>query len=173
MCCDRSIQRCTGISGGNLHFSIYGFWIFCSEFLGREYSKLYPRLDIKIARSFWLRLVHGTLCQELIFNLTYLSDCQGGSWKSSGGGLGVGQSWQDMVASRFSGVTYTNSTGKPIYVKVYALGNGGYNFYIDGRAIDAGYCHSGCYLSTGGIVNHGSTYTVTNSQIIYWNEYRQ
>lgn len=30
--------------------------------------------------------------------------------------LGVGQTWQDRTASRVSGVTYTNSTGKPIMV---------------------------------------------------------
>lgn len=28
--------------------------------------------------------------------------------------LGSGQTWQDVTASRASGVTYTNSTGKPI-----------------------------------------------------------
>ena len=30
--------------------------------------------------------------------------------------LGVGQTWQDMTASRLSGVTYTNTTGRPIMV---------------------------------------------------------
>lgn len=30
--------------------------------------------------------------------------------------IGVGQTWQDMTASRTAGVTYTNSTGKPIHV---------------------------------------------------------
>ena len=30
--------------------------------------------------------------------------------------LGVGQTWQDLTASRAAGVTYTNSTGKPIVV---------------------------------------------------------
>ena len=32
--------------------------------------------------------------------------------------LGVGQTWQDVTASRALGVTYTNSTGKPIMVSV-------------------------------------------------------
>ncbi len=32
--------------------------------------------------------------------------------------LGVGQSWQNMTASRAIGVTYTNSTGKPIFIFV-------------------------------------------------------
>ena len=32
--------------------------------------------------------------------------------------LGVGQTWQDVTSGRFSGVTYTNNTGKPITVIV-------------------------------------------------------
>jgi hypothetical protein len=32
--------------------------------------------------------------------------------------FGVGQSWQDVKASRALGTTYTNTTGKPIYVIV-------------------------------------------------------
>lgn len=32
--------------------------------------------------------------------------------------FGVGQTWQDVTASRAGGVTYTNSTGKPIFVCV-------------------------------------------------------
>lgn len=34
----------------------------------------------------------------------------------STGGVGTGQTWQDVTASRALGVTYTNSTGKPIVV---------------------------------------------------------
>ena len=30
--------------------------------------------------------------------------------------LGVGQTWQNLTSSRASGVTYTNSTGKPIHI---------------------------------------------------------
>ena len=32
--------------------------------------------------------------------------------------IGVGQTWTDVTASRASGVTYTNTTGKPIMVAV-------------------------------------------------------
>ena len=42
-------------------------------------------------------------------------------WKSSGGGgLGDGQTWQNVTDQRALGVTYTNSTGKPIMVSVVA-----------------------------------------------------
>lgn len=33
-------------------------------------------------------------------------------------GLGIGQTWQNVLSSRSSGVTYQNTTGKPIYVYV-------------------------------------------------------
>ena len=44
----------------------------------------------------------------------------GTTWTSAtpAGGLGVGQTWQDVTGSRVSGTTYTNSTGKPIVVNV-------------------------------------------------------
>ena len=32
--------------------------------------------------------------------------------------IGVGQTWQDVTASRVAGITYTNSTGKPISVSI-------------------------------------------------------
>ena len=37
---------------------------------------------------------------------------------SGGGGIGVGQTWQDVKASRVLGTSYTNNTGKPIMVNV-------------------------------------------------------
>jgi hypothetical protein len=39
---------------------------------------------------------------------------------ASGGGLGVGQTWQDMTGSRAAGTTYQNTTGGPIEVAVSA-----------------------------------------------------
>ena len=36
----------------------------------------------------------------------------------SGGFLGIGQTWQDVTASRVAGTTYTNTTGKPIIVSI-------------------------------------------------------
>jgi hypothetical protein len=43
------------------------------------------------------------------------------AWQPLGGAsLGVNQTYQDVTASRAAGVTYTNSTGAPIYVIMYA-----------------------------------------------------
>jgi hypothetical protein len=50
----------------------------------------------------------------------------GTNWVSSTGPVGVGQTWQNVTASRVSGTTYTNSTGKPIVVNVLSdQGSGG------------------------------------------------
>ena len=39
-------------------------------------------------------------------------------------GIGVNQTWQNVAGSRSSGVTYTNSTGKPIAVNIWGSGSG-------------------------------------------------
>lgn len=44
-----------------------------------------------------------------------------------GGGLGVNQTWQNVIGSRSSGVTYTNSTGRPIMVCVTISSSSGSN----------------------------------------------
>ena len=51
--------------------------------------------------------------------------------------FGVGQTWQDVTATRALGVTYTNSTGKPIQVSVVVRddnGAVGLNFFVNGTA---------------------------------------
>jgi hypothetical protein len=58
----------------------------------------------------------------------------------SGGFLGIGQTWQDMTASRASGVTYTNSTGKPIMVNITFIYDGSLQFgymLVNGYMVDA------------------------------------
>ncbi len=44
----------------------------------------------------------------------------GTTWTSAtpAGGLGIGQTWQDVTGSRSASTTYTNSTGKPIMVNI-------------------------------------------------------
>ena len=87
--------------------------------------------------------------------------------------LGVGQTWQNVTASRSAGVTYTNTTGKPIMV---FLGTGetrsstvGYNssavIYVD-NIIVASATNNNLNVASGGvpvssaqtIVPSGSTY---------------
>lgn len=73
--------------------------------------------------------------------------------------LGLGQTWQDMTASRAWGVVYTNSTGKPIAVAIQTASAVGHNFevYVDGVLCG----NIGSASGTGGlyaVVPDGSTY---------------
>ena len=41
------------------------------------------------------------------------------------GGIGTGgQTWQDVTLSRSLGTTYTNTTGKPIFVSIWGISSG-------------------------------------------------
>ena len=45
--------------------------------------------------------------------------------------IGVGQTWQNVTGSRVSGTTYTNSTGKPIFVSIQAAPSASGGAYLD------------------------------------------
>lgn len=101
------------------------------------------------------------------------------SWGSSSG-IGVGQTWTNVAASRATGTTYTNSTGKPIMVAVTPVASGALigTFNINGSAVGA-MQHT---PSAGGgssafsyIIPNGATYSVTNNSnftISLWWELR-
>jgi hypothetical protein len=84
------------------------------------------------------------------------------------GGVGTGQTWQTF--SRTGGVTYTNTTGKPIFVAAQPVGNntagGGTTFYVDGVIVGQGIGYAGAIGMAQGfglsaIVPNGSTYSFT------------
>jgi hypothetical protein len=96
--------------------------------------------------------------------------------------FGVGQTWQDVTASRALGTTYTNSTGKPIFVVVSGnpsglpetliLTIGGvvvWDQTIDGENSDTN-------VVVSGVVPHNSAYAVStngnNTTISRWVELR-
>lgn len=56
---------------------------------------------------------------------------QAGTWSSwvNITPIGVGQTWQDVKASRLANTSYQNTTGRPIQVSVYIDGSG-YNFQV-------------------------------------------
>jgi hypothetical protein len=90
--------------------------------------------------------------------------------------IGVGQTWQDVRASRSAGVTYTNNTNKPILVSVYggASTKDGFSLIIDGLRVDNAWESSSSDASAlQGIVPSGSTYIVYWSNGVYsWYELR-
>ncbi len=98
-------------------------------------------------------------------------------------GLGIGQSWQDVTAQRQIGVTYTNTTGRPIALSV-TLQSGGL-----GGAADIKLSVNGqivCFQYVGGmnaspaisafwILQAGDTYSLTaqsSGNLIKWLELR-
>jgi hypothetical protein len=96
----------------------------------------------------------------------------GTTWTSAtpAGGIGIGQTWQNVIGSRASGVTYTNSTGKPIMVATSSTNVNGFSYmasYCDGIMLSSasGATPSATPSSTGFsfIVPAGSTYSVTFS----------
>jgi hypothetical protein len=105
----------------------------------------------------------------------------GTTWTSAtpAGGIGIGQTWQDVTSSRTLGTTYTNSTGKPIMVMTtgYQVASSGpTSFIVDGVTI--GYTDAlgtndvGNYTTSSFIVPNGSTYRVTGNTPDVWAELR-
>ena len=77
--------------------------------------------------------------------------------------FGVGQTWQDMTASRVSGVNYTNSTGRPITIAATSTGRDAVvTFYINDVLIyrSQNNYNGGVYAGGILIVPDGATYRV-------------
>ncbi|PPC95732.1 MAG: hypothetical protein CTY32_08625 [Methylotenera sp.] len=83
--------------------------------------------------------------------------------------LGMGQTWQDLTASRAANTVYTNSTGRPIMVVI--SGGGGVNILVNAVAILL--TPAGIVVSTF-IVPHGATYKWDSAggTINRWSELR-
>ncbi|MDD4995787.1 MAG: hypothetical protein PHW53_04990 [Patescibacteria group bacterium] len=107
----------------------------------------------------------------------------GTNWVQIAGnnGIGAGQTWQDVTASRAASTTYTNSTGKPIAVSVSMISSTPTVIrYTIGALTFAGSASS----ATGGdninsaffIVPNGATYSAYNnvgsSGLLSWFELR-
>jgi len=94
-------------------------------------------------------------------------------WRLEGTtGVGVGQTWEDVTANRVSGVTYTNSTGKPIMVGISCNQTNGITVVIGGVTTfsAAAFIQHATFSF---IVPVGVTYVVTASfAIAVWSELR-
>src|SRR5690606_37860811 len=88
--------------------------------------------------------------------------------------LGMGQTWQDMTESRFSGVTYTNNTGRTIFVLISTNNNTISEFYIDDKFIYV-QDNEGALSIISAPIPNGSTYRLngqTNRASFSWLELR-
>ena len=92
--------------------------------------------------------------------------------------LGVGQTWQNLTASRSAGVTYTNTTGKPIFIslKLYIAYVTNPTILVDGVAITGWSSNASQtnYQPFSFIVPNNSTYSVSTglSASATWYELR-
>lgn len=94
--------------------------------------------------------------------------------------IGVGQTWQNVTASRDLGVTYTNSTGKPVFIQVsiYITADGLWRATVAGVIVSDVQANAGYddYVNFSFIVPNGSTYSVTQLSGSYlamlWSELR-
>ena len=89
--------------------------------------------------------------------------------------IGVGQTWQEVTSERHTGVTYTNTTGRPIFISVYMNSNaqGGSSaieIFVDDKFIGGQYAGrmSGLttFLSACAIVPFGSTYSAKTTRAL-------
>jgi hypothetical protein len=89
--------------------------------------------------------------------------------------LGVNQSWQDLTASRSVGITYTNTTGKPIFISL-SLPQSVQNLYMSINGITqqiAGGTTGSSQVLARYIIPNGNTYSLlTSVTIIQWLELR-
>lgn len=91
----------------------------------------------------------------------------------AGGFLGIGQTWQDVTASRSLGVTYTNTSGKPIIVCCSPGDVGTHEFIVNGLIVDRLYNTAGNGTGMVIVVPSGATYSVTGGTAINtWSELR-
>ncbi|MDD4151185.1 MAG: hypothetical protein PHR68_01080 [Candidatus Gracilibacteria bacterium] len=102
-----------------------------------------------ITQSIWNNLINKV--NEVGTNLDTLSGSQ----------LGVGQTWQDMKSSRLLRTTYTNNTGRPIYVSINVKSSVRANFalYVNGYELDSTTeVNANEVENIGGIIPNGATY---------------
>lgn len=90
--------------------------------------------------------------------------------------IGVGQTWQNVTGSRALGITYTNTSGKPIYVAIANSSIAGSNVQltVDGILVYALTQDNGGLGRGGTIVPNGSTYSATTApgSLVAWIELR-
>lgn len=102
-----------------------------------------------------------------------------GDWQDCGG-IGAGQSWQDVTANRAWATTYTNTTGRPIQVSITARDPAAGNLYIGlwvgGVRVAEHFYGASMQSAATAIVPPGATYKVeradNNDTITSWLELR-
>tara|TARA_R110000822_G_scaffold5955_6_gene25187 strand:+ start:1603 stop:2406 length:804 start_codon:yes stop_codon:yes gene_type:complete len=96
----------------------------------------------------------------------------GGQALSAMSSLGYGQTWQNVFASRASGTTYYNTTGKPIYMIINSNLTAGATLTINGTVVYTSVANPVRDTSSF-VIPVGVSYVYTASTAIYtWSELR-
>jgi len=95
---------------------------------------------------------------------TFVGNLSGNATTASNA-IGTGQTWQDLSGSRSSGTTYTNSTGRSIFISVkWDRDDGTLSITVDGLEIGkTGTTAGPQFYTLTAIVPAGSTYSATAS----------
>lgn len=99
----------------------------------------------------------------------------GGNAATASNAIGVGQTWQDVTASRAASTTYTNSTGRSIFISVrMAQDDGTLELTVDSLLIGkTGTTAGPVNYTVTAIIPAGSTYSITTTGgTLYWYELR-
>lgn len=93
--------------------------------------------------------------------------------------LGVGQTWQDMEASRAFGTTYTNTTGRPIIVYIRWQNSTQYTLFylnINGNSLSVNRnpmpTGTNYYFGAFFVIPNGDTYSASGGTLSSWYELR-
>ena len=105
-----------------------------------------------------------------------LTNCTGTA-NSLNAGIGVNQTWQNVLASRAATTVYTNSSGKPIFVAAWCSNATGNMTLTVGSIVVSFFdpdTANSLRMTVNGIVPDGSTYfvTLTTNTLSGWSELR-
>lgn len=139
-----------------------------------------PRVDAETrplnVTGCWIIKLYGAVVNTGSVNIDNLAD-RIAALEARQLGLGDGQAWQDMTASRAVGTTYTNTTGRTIALSIFGVMTTGNiaSIYI-GLLQVASILNSGAeQISLTAIVPAGATYRLTSSNTpssLSWRELR-
>ena len=88
--------------------------------------------------------------------------------------IGLGQTWNNLTASRVAGTTYYNSTGRPIIVSLAILCTSYSTFVVNGVTVAEGGGNASIRGMMAGVVPSGGSYSVTTNGLTIdsWSELR-
>jgi hypothetical protein len=84
-------------------------------------------------------------------------------------GVGYSQTWQNP--SRSANTTYTNTTGRPIFISIISLTNSGINLTVNGINVASAVYFGGASNTVTSIVPNNGTYSV-DAGFVRWSELR-